>query len=53
VGHEIYIENSSPELFDDLCTKTINSYWTVRPNRKVMPKITGEKMKLKQDSRLR
>jgi len=53
VGHKIYIDNSSPELFDDLCTKTMNCYTTVRPKRKVMTKITGEKMKLKQGSRLR
>jgi hypothetical protein len=53
VGHKIYIDNSSPELSDDLCTKTMNSYRTVRPKRKVMTKIIGEKMKLKQGSRLR
>ena len=53
MGHKIYIDNSSPELFDDLCTKTVNSYRTVKANKKVMPKIIGENMKLKQSSRLR
>ena len=45
MGHKIYIDNSFPELCDDLCTKTMNSYRTARPNRRVMPKIIGEKMK--------
>ena len=53
MGHKFYIDNLSPEVFDDLCTKTMNSYGTVISNRKVMAKINGEKMKLKQGSRLR
>lgn len=24
VGHKLYMDNSPPDLFDDLCTETIN-----------------------------
>ena len=49
VGHKLYMDNffSSPALFDDLCTKTINCHGTVRPKRKGMPKNCGQKIKLK------
>jgi hypothetical protein len=43
VGHKIYINNSSPELSDDLCTKTMNSYRTVRPKRKWWLRLLGRK----------
>jgi len=33
--------------FDDLHTKTVTNYGTVRPNIKGMPKNSGQKMKLK------
>jgi hypothetical protein len=48
VGHKVYTDNSSPELFYDLCTKTIKPWGAVTPNRKVMPKTIGPKKKLKQ-----
>ena len=38
---------SSPALFNDLHTKTINCYGTVISNRKGMPKNFGHKMTLK------
>lgn len=47
VGHKLCVDNSSPELFDDLHTEKINFCGTVRPNRKAMPTSTGQKMKLK------
>jgi len=49
VGHKLYMDNffSSPKLFDNLQTKTINCCGTVRPNRKGMPKNFGHKMKMK------
>jgi hypothetical protein len=36
VGHKLYMDNffSSPALFDDLHTETINFCGTIRPNRK-------------------
>lgn len=42
VGHKLYMDNSFLELFDDLHTET------VRPDRQLMPKSIGKKMKLKQ-----
>jgi hypothetical protein len=47
VGHKLNMDNSCPDLFDDLHTKNINSCGTVRPSRNVMDKSTQEKMKLK------
>jgi hypothetical protein len=44
VGHKLYTDNSSPALFDNLCTKVINCSETVRPNRKGMPKSFGQKI---------
>ena len=38
---------SSPRLFDDLEIRKINSYGTVRPNRKDMPRDLGPKLKMK------
>jgi len=32
VGHALYVDNSTPELFDDLHTETINCCGTIRPN---------------------
>ena len=51
VGHKLYMDSfsSSPALFDDLHTVTINCCGTVRPNRKGMLKNFGHKMKLKRD----
>jgi hypothetical protein len=48
-GYKLYMDNffSSTALFDDLYTKTINCYGTVRPNREGMPKNFGHKTKLK------
>jgi hypothetical protein len=43
MGHNLYMENSSLELYDDLCIET------VRPNRQLMPQSNGQKMKLKQN----
>jgi hypothetical protein len=39
VGHKLYMDNffTSPDLFDDLLSKTINCCGTVRPNQKGMP----------------
>jgi hypothetical protein len=39
MGHKLYVDSnfSSPALFDDLQSKTINCCETVRPNRKGMP----------------
>jgi hypothetical protein len=48
VGHKLFMDNSSPELFDNLRTKTINCCGTVTPNRKVMDMSIKKKMKLKQ-----
>ena len=49
VEHKLYMDNffSSPALFDDLHTKTINCCGTVRPNNKGMPKNFGHEMKIK------
>jgi hypothetical protein len=49
VGHKLYMDNfvSSPALFDDLHTKTINYCGTVRPNTTGMLKNFGHTMKLK------
>jgi len=49
VGHKLYTDNfvSSPALFDDLHTMTINYCGTVRPNRTGMSKNFGHKMKMK------
>jgi len=49
-GHTLYVDNSTPQLFDDLSTKTINCCRTVRPNRKMMAKSVKQKTKLKQDN---
>jgi hypothetical protein len=35
---------TTPPLFDDLCTKITNCCWTVRQNRKLMPKSSGQKI---------
>jgi len=32
VGHALCVDNSTPEVFDDLHTETINCRGTVRPN---------------------
>jgi hypothetical protein len=32
VGHKLYVDSFSSDLFDDLCSKTINSCGTVRSN---------------------
>jgi hypothetical protein len=47
VEHRLYMESffSSPALFDNLHTKTINYCGIVRPNRIGMPKYFGHKMK--------
>ena len=39
LGHRLFMDNffSSPRLFDDLNRHKINSWGTVRPNRKDMP----------------
>ena len=49
VGHKLYMDNfvSSPALFDNLHTKTINYCGTLRPNRMGMLKNFGHTMKLK------
>jgi len=49
MGHKLYVDIiiSSPALSDDLHTKTVNRCGTVRPNRKLMHKKFGQKMKLK------
>ena len=49
VGHKLYMDNfvSSPTLFDDLHTKTVNCYGTGRPNRKGVLKNFGHTMKVK------
>jgi hypothetical protein len=47
VGHKLCVNNSSPELFDDLHTEKINCCGTVRPNRTAMPTSIGQRMKLK------
>jgi hypothetical protein len=44
------VDNSSPELFDDLSMKKINCCRTVTPNRRMMAKSIKQKMKLKQDN---
>ena len=57
LGHNIFMGNffSSPRLFDDLDRHKINSWGTVRPNRKDMPHEFGPKhLKLKRsDVRVR
>lgn len=49
VRHKSYTDNlaSSPGLFDDLHTTTINYCGTVRPNRTGLSKNFGHKMKMK------
>jgi len=49
VGHKLYMDNffSSPVLFYDLHTKTINCCGNVRPTRRGMPRNFGHKMTLK------
>ena len=49
VGHKLYMDIfvSSPALFNNLCTKTINYCGTVIPNMKGMLKNFGHTMKLK------
>lgn len=49
MGHKLYVDIiiSSSALFDDLHTKTVHCCGTVRPNRKLMRKNFGQKMKLK------
>ena len=49
VEHKLYMDSfcSSPALFEDLHTKAVNCYGTVRSNRRGMPKNFGHKMKLK------
>ena len=44
-GHKLYMDNqfSSSDLFDDLDTKQIYCFGTVRPNRKSMPQDVGPK----------
>jgi hypothetical protein len=42
------MDNSSPELFYDLHTEIVICCGTVSPNRKMMGKGIGQKMKLKQ-----
>lgn len=51
MGHKLYMDIiiSSPALSDDLHTKTVICCATVRPNRKLMHKNFGQKMKLKWD----
>ena len=47
VGHKLYTGNffSAPASFDDLDIMAINGCGTVRPNRKWMPKNSGQKLK--------
>ena len=50
LGQNLFIDNffSLARLFDDLYGHKINSCWTVRPNRKDMPRDFGpKKLKLK------
>lgn len=47
VGHALYVDNTFPELFDNLHTETMNCCGTLRPNRKTMPRSIGQKVKLK------
>ena len=49
VGHKLYMNSfsSSPALFDNLHTVTLNCCRTVRLKRKGMLKNFGHKMKLK------
>jgi hypothetical protein len=48
LGHKLYRDSlSSPNLFNDLHTKTINCCGTIRPNGKVMPSNFGRKLRLK------
>jgi len=57
LGHKIFMDNffSSPRLSDDLDRRKINSYGTVWPNRRDMPRDFGPKqLKLKRgDIRVR
>jgi len=49
VGHKLYMGNffSSPASYDDLHTKTVHCYGTVRPNRKWITKYFEHRMKMK------
>jgi hypothetical protein len=48
MGHKLDMDIiiSSPVLFDDLHTKTVNCCGTVRPNRQLMQMKFEQKMKL-------
>jgi hypothetical protein len=43
VGHNLYTDNSSPELFDDLCTEKIICCGNVTPNRRAIPNSITQK----------
>jgi hypothetical protein len=43
VGHALCVDNSSPDLFDDLYAKSINCCQTVRPNRKQCLRVLDRK----------
>jgi len=47
VCHKLYIDNFFHLQHHDLCTKTVTSYGTLRPNRKGICKNFGQKVKLK------
>jgi len=41
VGHKLYMDFFSPDSFDDLHHKTMNSCGTIRPHQKGMPQDFG------------
>jgi len=49
VGHKLYMGNffSSPASYDNLHTKTVHCYGTVRPNRQWITKYFEHRMKMK------
>jgi len=48
MGHKLYVDSSSSELFCEIHTETTNCCGTGRPSGIVMAKCIGQKMKLKQ-----
>jgi hypothetical protein len=46
VEYRLYVDLSSPELFDDQCMGTVNCCGTPRPNKKMVAKSIGRKMRL-------
>jgi hypothetical protein len=46
-GHKLCVDTLSPELYDDLHIEKIKCCGTLASNRKAMPMIVGNKIKLK------